>query len=164
MDGEGARSRSPPAEVTEAVVPPGETDHVDAVWRLKEHIRDHDGALAQRRTFFRVQYRRCRNYLLFREGDLVGFAVVRPDGYLSLLGVAPEWRRRGLATRLVERAVADHDRLTCHVRATNDDALAFYADRGFAVEGRTRGYYRDGTDAYRLVHDPERAERLADLL
>lgn len=90
-------------------------------------------------------------------GDVAGFAIVRSDGYLSLLGVAPGYRRHGVGSRLLDRAVEDHATVTCHVRATNADAIGFYADRGFLVEERVRSYYRDGTDAYRLAHDPDRA-------
>jgi len=97
-------------------------------------------------------------------GDVVGFAVVRADGYLSLLGVDPGHRRRGLGSRLLERVAADHPRVSCHVRTTNGGAIGFYADHGFLVRGTVEGYYRDGTAAYLLARDPDRADRLSDLL
>lgn len=179
---EGTTGDRPP--VVERTVPPGSDDRAEAVWTLKERIRRLEGLLRQRRPFFDAQYRRSTAYLAEpvaatvagdavdpasgtdgASGDsLAGFALARPDGYLSLLGVAPAHRRRGLGSRLVGRVTDDHDEVTCHVRASNADALGFYLEHGFLVAGRDDGYYRDGTDAYRLVCDPTRDVGLADLL
>lgn len=158
----------------EWTVPPDETDYADAAWQLKEQIRRNDGALDQRRSSFLALYRRGRDYLTFAAGgdgsavdpdpdDLIGFAVARRDGYLSLLGVMPERRRAGIASRLLDRVLADYDGLTCHVKCTNREALAFYAERGFHVDGRRERYYHDGTDAYRLAYEPGRAGRFDGL-
>ena len=173
MGEEDAASSNRRDDSVERTIPPGETDYADAAWRLKEQIRRHDGALDQRRSSFLALYRRGRDYLTFADDSgssvdpdpdaLLGFAVVRNDGYLSLLGVAPERRRTGVASRLLDRVLADHDCLTCHVKCTNREALAFYADRGFHVDGRRERYYHDGTDAYRLVHDPRQVGRLEEL-
>lgn len=164
--GDAGRSAHGHAEppVVEPTVPPGSDEYAGAVWELKERIRRLEGLLDQRRPFFDAQYRQSSCYLAVVAGDVVGFAVVRPDGYLSLLGVAPGHRRRGIGSRLLARAVDDHPALACHVRATNGDAVGFYAGHGFVVERRVPGYYRDGTDAYLLARDPERAGRLGDLL
>lgn len=174
-DREQPASRPEPPAV-ERTVPPGSDERAPAVWELKERIRRLEGLLDQRRAFFDATYRQSRCYLAVTVGDggpdgvprapgeVVGFALVRPDGYLSLLGVAPARRRHGLGSRLLDRVVADHPDVGCHVRATNDDALGFYLDRGFVVEGVEPSYYRDGTDAYRLLRDPERADGVADVL
>lgn len=150
------------------VVGPSEDRHQEDAWRVKERIRREDGVLAQGRGFFVSQYRRSRVYLVVEpDADRVAaFAIVRPDGYLSLLGVAPEHRRQGLASRLIDHAADDHDRITCHTRVTNESAVGFYLSRGFVVENRIESYYRDGTDAYELAlgGTDSRLERLADLL
>lgn len=183
----GAPDELPP--VVDRTVPPGSDERADDVWALKERIKRFDGLLVQRRPFFDAQYRQSTCYLSVALGsassidggvgndastrrsemrpsveEVVGFAIVTRDGYLSLIGVDPAYRRYGIGSTLLERAVDDFPGLTCHVRATNSAALGFYADRGFVVDGCVEGYYRDGTDAYRLVRDPDRAERLADVL
>lgn len=149
-------------------VGPSEDRHLEDAWRVKECIRREDGVLAQGRGFFVTQYRRSTDYLVLApDSDRVAaFAIVRPDGYLSLLGVAPEHRRQGHGSRLIDRADDDHDRVTCHTRVTNESAVAFYLSQGFVVENRIESYYRDGTDAYELVLGGagSRFDRLADLL
>jgi ribosomal-protein-alanine N-acetyltransferase len=175
-----AGTGSPPElPVVERTVPPGSDERAVAVWELKERIRRLEGLLDQRRAFFDATYRQSRCYLAVAVGDggvggtdavpaapeeVVGFALVRPDGYLSLLGVAPARRRHGLGSRLLDRVVDDHPGVGCHVRATNDGALGFYLDRGFLVDRVESSYYRDGTDAYRLLRDPERADGVADVV
>lgn len=151
------------------MVPPGADDHVESAWTLKERIRERDGVLAQRRRFFTTQYLRSRDYLVQapERDELAGFAVVRSDGYLSMLGVAPAFRRDGVGTRLVGRMADDHDRVTCHTRTGNEAAVSFYTDLGFTVEQRVEGYYRNGDDAYLLALDDggvDLLDRLTDVL
>lgn len=154
---------------TERVVDAGDDAHLEAAWTLKERIHSEEGVLAQRREFFVNQYRRSRDYLVFGDGsdELAGFAVVRADGYLSMLGVAPDYRRKGVGTRLITRMAGDYDRITCHTRVTNQRAVAFYTDLGFTVEKRVEYYYRNGDDAYLLALDDGGADlldRLTDAL
>jgi ribosomal protein S18 acetylase RimI-like enzyme len=68
-----------------------------------------------------------------------GFEGVR--GWINHLAVAPEWRRRGIATRLVRAAEDGLRALGCpkvnlQIRATNTGVIAFYERLGYAVEDR----------------------------
>ncbi|PSQ42344.1 GNAT family N-acetyltransferase [Halobacteriales archaeon SW_5_68_122] len=58
--------------------------------------------------------------------------------------------RRSKVYRLVAAVADDHGSVTCHARASNDDALAFYEHLGFEVERRVENYYEDNGDAYYL--------------
>ena len=74
------------------------------------------------------------------------------DAELQRIAVDPAYRRRGLASELLEaveaRAAADGaTRLLLEVREDNTPAAAFYESRGFEEVGRRRGYYRDGAAA-----------------
>jgi ribosomal protein S18 acetylase RimI-like enzyme len=150
------------ANVEVRVDGPNAADHVEAAWTLKERIRAAEGVLKQRRGFFRSAYRRSTAHLLFVDGDLAGFASVRHDGYILFLAVAPEHRGQGFGRRLVAEAATDHRSVTCHARATNEDALRFYERLGFEVKRRIDSYYEDGGDAYYLKLGPD--ERLRDRL
>jgi ribosomal protein S18 acetylase RimI-like enzyme len=145
---------------------PGDVRHLQAAWTLKERIRREENVLRQDRSFFTDCYRRCYDYLcLDRDGTtLHAFAVVRADGYLSLLGVHPDVRRRGLGSQLLAQVTGDFDRVTCHTRVGNDAAVSFYLRNEFVVADLVPNYYRDGADAYELVWTAEGAadvDRLA---
>lgn len=132
------------------VVEPGNDDHLEAAWQLKERIRRTEGVLKQRRAFFADSYRRSKIHLIFVNDDLAGFTAVRPDGYILFLAIGAEYRGRGLGRRLVARVASEHDTVTCHARATNQQALAFYRSVGFETKRRIENYYEDGGDAYFL--------------
>jgi ribosomal-protein-alanine N-acetyltransferase len=82
-----------------------------------------------------------------------------PEGEILTLGVAPGWRRRGVARVLlqdliVRARVGGAQRLLLEVAADNTAALALYASFGFARQGIRRHYYRraqgPAVDASRL--------------
>ena len=132
----------------------GDNAFVDEAWELKERIRREEDVLRQRHGFFTDAYRRSKVYLLVEpryDGEtMVGFAATRRDGYILFLAVHPEYRGEGFGRRLVAAVADDHGSVTCHARASNDDALAFYRHLGFEVERRVESYYEDNGDAYYL--------------
>ncbi|MBK6684909.1 MAG: GNAT family N-acetyltransferase [Deltaproteobacteria bacterium] len=78
--------------------------------------------------------------------------VLAPEAELHLIGVAPAFRGRGLATSLLlacqfEARAQGAERLLLEVASRNTPALVLYQRQGFTVVGRRRGYYRDGDDA-----------------
>lgn len=89
----------------------------------------------------------------------VAFVVARRISDLleiDLVGVLPGWRRRGLASMLLETLVeteaetgATEARL--ELRASNARARALYAGLGFVVVGQRARYYPDGEDALLLT-------------
>lgn len=90
---------------------------------------------------------------VLRVGDtLAGFCVAMPtpdDVHLLVIAVAPDLRRKGLATQLllqVDQLAHDHgvSRVLLEVRPSNTRALAFYAKQGFSQIGKRRGYYPAG--------------------
>ena len=145
---------------------PGDATHVEAAWALKERIRQEEGVLKQRRSFFVDAYRRASCRLLYEDGDLAGFVSVRRDGYILFLAVSPDYRGRGHGERLVAEVARDHDSVSCHARATNENALAFYRHIGFEVQRRIDNYYEDGGDAYylRLGESKSISERLSEFV
>ncbi|AEH35394.1 GNAT family N-acetyltransferase [Halopiger xanaduensis] len=148
------------------VVTPGSDDYVEDAWELKERINEEEGVLKQRRKFFTDAYRRSKVHCYVQDGDLIGFAAVRRDGYILFLAVDPAYRGEGIGKRLVARVAEDHDTITCHARTSNENALQFYEHLGFEIKRRIDDYYEDGGDAYylKLGADVGITDRLSDLI
>jgi ribosomal-protein-alanine N-acetyltransferase len=94
------------------------------------------------------------------EGSIAGILIgrVAADEFEILnLAVGKAWRRRGIATKLIETALA-HARTAgarqayLDVRASNQGGIALYGRLGFRVCGRRPNYYRNPPeDAVLLV-------------
>ncbi|MFB3881652.1 MAG: ribosomal protein S18-alanine N-acetyltransferase [Armatimonadota bacterium] len=84
-------------------------------------------------------------------GVLVGYTgmwIVYDEAHVTTIAVHPQWRRRGLATRLMSMliALARRDgaaKLTLEVRERNQAALALYRKLAFEEKGLLPGYYGD---------------------
>ncbi|MGQ3413328.1 GNAT family N-acetyltransferase [Natrinema sp. LN54] len=148
------------------VVAPGSDDFVDEAWQLKEEINRQEDVLKQRHDFFTDAYRRSTVHCYVQDGELIGFAAVRRDGYILFLAVSPEFRGEGIGKRLVAHVADDHDTITCHARTSNENALQFYEHLGFEIKRRIDNYYEDGGDAYylKLGADVGLADRISDLI
>ena len=87
--------------------------------------------------------------------ELVGFCVVNMEeqtGYVVTLDVAPTWRRRGLARRLMAEAetrlrAAGGTGMALHVSTANTAAMQFYESIGYGRVGMAEGFYGRGLDA-----------------
>jgi [ribosomal protein S18]-alanine N-acetyltransferase len=99
------------------------------------------------------------------EGDqLVGYVVNSryvDAWHVMNVAVDPDYQRRGIATRLLERlfelTAADDGRgYTLEVRVSNGDAIRLYEKLGFERHGIRRGYYTDNReDALIMWRDAE---------
>ncbi len=87
-------------------------------------------------------------------GELVGYAFVSryvDAWHVMNVAVAPEHRRRGIATVLLERlfevTAGDPRRgYTLEVRVSNETAIRLYERLGFQSRGVRRGYYTDNRE------------------
>lgn len=100
--------------------------------------------------------------LTARDGQHVaGFAIMQfgdERAHLSLLAVRPDYRRRGVATRMLEwltqsALTAGIARIHLELRETNLDARRFYLGQGFAETVRIPGYYRGVETAVRMLRE-----------
>jgi [ribosomal protein S18]-alanine N-acetyltransferase len=88
---------------------------------------------------------------LLREdgGTIAAFCVcwiIFDELHINTLAVAPEFRRRGLATALLQAVMAEAEtegamKATLEVRASNTAALALYERLGFRISARRPEYY-----------------------
>jgi ribosomal protein S18 acetylase RimI-like enzyme len=153
--------------VESVVVDRGDDQYVDAAWELKERIREQDGVLRQRERFFCDAYRRSRVclYIDRSSNQLIGFAAVRSDGYILFLAVNEVYRDHGFGKRLIARVSEEYGTVSCHARATNQDAISFYEHLGFDIRRRIDNYYEDGGDAlYLILGDESIRSKLSNLL
>ena len=103
------------------------------------------------RSTFRSLMERRGTALWVAESDraVVGYAVVwtvLDQAELGNVAVAAGWRRRGIASRLVETVVAwlgerGVREVFLEVRESNHGARTLYARHGFEPVGRRSGYY-----------------------
>jgi len=90
----------------------------------------------------------------FEGNRLVGYVVnsrYADSWHVMNVAVDPDWQRRGIATRLLERlfelTADDEGRgYTLEVRVTNNDAIRLYEKLGFERHGIRRGYYTDNRE------------------
>ena len=89
------------------------------------------------------------------EGErLVGYVINSryvDAWHVMNVAVDPDYQRRGIATRLLERLfelTADDERrgYTLEVRVSNHDAIRLYERLGFERRGTRRGYYTDNRE------------------
>ena len=94
----------------------------------------------------------CAAFLVAEDastGEVAGYAgllVMADEGYITNVAVFPEYRRRGVAQRLITvfDQFARGNRLaflTLEVRPSNAAAIALYQGFGFEEVGRRKNYY-----------------------
>ena len=102
------------------------------------------------------------------EGDLVGYAFVSryvDAWHVMNVAVSVEFRRRGIATTLLERlfevtATDSRRGYTLEVRVSNLHAIRLYEQLGFEARGIRRGYYTDNReDALIMWREPASSEQ-----
>ena len=105
----------------------------------------------------------------FTESDvLVGYAFVSryvDAWHVMNVAVADSYRRRGIASALLERLFAVTESYprrgyTLEVRVSNTGAIRLYEQLGFEARGLRRGYYTDNReDALIMWREPETTEQ-----
>lgn len=88
------------------------------------------------------------------DGNLAGFIAGDPHqgqgvGWIAILGVLPEYRRQGIAEKLLEECERwlSFPQIRLSVRATNEPAINLYRKAGYQKVDFWRNYYHSGEDA-----------------
>ncbi len=82
-------------------------------------------------------------------GKAIGYVIVKlvaDESHLHDLAVHPDWRRRGVARRLMQKALeevrgSDKRFFFLEVRVSNRPAISLYESLGFCVYASRRAYY-----------------------
>jgi ribosomal-protein-alanine N-acetyltransferase len=87
------------------------------------------------------------------EGELIGYLICsryHTVWHVMNIAIDGEFRRRGVATTLIEHlfSVTDRggERYTLEVRVSNSDAIRMYESFGFRSAGIRRRYYHDNNE------------------
>ena len=95
------------------------------------------------------------------DATLAGFAIMQfgdERAHLSLLAVRPDFRRQGVARRMLDwlgasALTAGIASIGLELRESNLDARRFYLKLGFVETLRIPGYYRGAETAVRMLRD-----------
>ncbi len=128
---------------------PMNADHLEEIERLERICFSRPWS---RRMLAEELENQCAAFLVAEDGQtgtVLGYAgllVVADEGYITNVAVFPEYRRRGVAARILEIYLnfAQANRLaflTLEVRPSNEAAIALYQRYGFEEVGRRKNYY-----------------------
>ena len=74
----------------------------------------------------------------------MGLQIFSGEGYVTNIGVLPEYRRQGIAKALIEEAMKNEmEFITLEVRKSNAPAIKLYKSMGFKNVGRRPKFYRE---------------------
>ncbi len=84
-------------------------------------------------------------------GKIIGYAgiwVILDEGHITNIAVHPDFRNRGLGTRLLSELIELSERRgakrhTLEVRVSNHTAISLYNKFGFETAGKREKYYED---------------------
>lgn len=102
------------------------------------------------------------NVIVMREGnEVIGFAVMKyldQEARLNLFGVHPDYRRKGIGTRMIswleETALINGNGVIyLETRLKNRSAREFYKSLGYKVVKRIPRYYQGRETAVQMAHD-----------
>jgi len=170
----GRQVSQPEARPNIALVPPVNVRYdlrpltvsqIDECWRLDQRCFV-DGEAYSRDTFDyllttpeSVAYR-----IVMQNGAMAGFVIglLEPDhtGHITTIGIAPEHRRRRLASCLMETIESGFQRrdvriVRLEVRSSNVSAQKLYLNLGYSVTQRLPKYYSNGGDGLLMVKSLE---------
>jgi ribosomal-protein-alanine N-acetyltransferase len=117
-------------------------------------------------TFINLHFLHPETFLVYvdtireeREGKILGYMIYSGDGHILSIAVHPSYRRRGIGTELLKKAVSTPNvkKIWAEVRKSNEGAQAFYFREGFQIVGVVPSYYgnEDALILQRVASVPE---------
>ncbi len=105
-----------------------------------------------RRIFSNLHRSNPTTFLVYEDGEILGYLVHTPEGHIISIAVDPRHRRKGIGTQLVREVFRNStgEFMWVEVRETNAGAQVFYEKLGFRKKGVIPRYYWT-EDAYIMV-------------
>jgi ribosomal-protein-alanine N-acetyltransferase len=150
-----------PAPPSEYAIKPLTMKHLPDVLRLNIRcFRNGDNYTKHTFNYLLTESRTLSYRMVSDEGDMAAFAFVmlndRNSAHLTTIGVAPEHRRRGLATKLLDHIettlkAKEVGTIMLEVRVGNTEAQQLYRRLGYFVVQRISRYYNNGEDCFLMM-------------
>jgi [ribosomal protein S18]-alanine N-acetyltransferase len=136
---------------SEPWIRPWRAGDLPALAELERRCNPQPWTLAQWQSAFQAANQTRQAHVLSVNGECVGYGLLQEvvdEVEVQLLGIHPDWRRRGMGRLLLQSMLRDAAsrqvaKVHLEVRAGNADALRLYAALGFSETGRRRDYYAD---------------------
>ena len=101
-------------------------------------------------SFLEESENRLATYFLVKEENKIigycGFWKVSGEAQITNIAVHPDYRKRGVATLLLEaviKACEGAEQIVLEVRSSNSAAISLYKKFGFRAEGTRKRFYHD---------------------
>lgn len=105
-------------------------------------------------------FRKNFNFLVYEiEDRVVGYIIFSSRGDIANIAVDLNYRRKGIATKLVKEVIDEIDQAQVEVRESNQIAQKFYQSLGFRKKTRIPKYYGD-EDAWVMLFNIDRKKEL----
>ena len=105
------------------------------------------------KSFMEEAENNLATYYVFKEDDKIlgygGVWKVSDEGQITNIAVLPEYRKRGIASQLLEKIIevcCDVDRIILEVRESNIPAICLYEKYGFIKVGIRKNFYHSPTE------------------
>jgi len=129
---------------------------LDAMFRLDEVCFEEPFRFTRSAMQRFAESSKARAVIAESDAALAGFAILHVEGsvgYIVTLDVAEDFRRQGLAQRLMQAMEWQAVEAGCavvglHVFVGNEAAIRFYERVGYERTGDVPGFYGEGLDAW----------------
>ena len=151
----------PPAETNISFIQYRDETQMPLIMRLIQKDLSEPYSIYTYRYFIHNWPNLC--FLAMADGDCVGAIVCKLDmhkkvtkrGYIAMLAVDSNYRKRRIGSTLVKKAIEamvddEADEVVLETEITNKPALKLYENLGFVRDKRLFRYYLNGVDASRL--------------
>lgn len=94
----------------------------------------------------------ARYFVAKEDGKIIGYGgfwCTVDEGQITNIAVLPQYRKRGIASRLLESIIAEakeFERLVLEVRESNSAAIALYEKFEFKKVGMRKNFYHSPTE------------------
>lgn len=131
---------------------------IEPIAKLEEQVFISPWKIAQFQ--YEIEENEFSNNLVIYDGNIligyINYWVIFDQSTINKICIRDEYRKQGLAQKLMDMALEDIKEKECivvtlEVRVSNVGAIKLYEKNDFKIVLRKEKYYSDGEDAYYMV-------------